>query len=334
VEKVRVHTRASAADADAGWSEVVPATPQRVNLLDLTNGAVADLGRATLPPGKYQQLRLMLAVNGAANPLANSVVSNGAAETALSVTSADQTGIKVALDLDVAAGKTADLVLDFDACKSVVRRGNTGHFDLKPTVAATNVSSGIGTVIGYVDKALGVDTTVVSIQADGVQVKATLPDESGRFVLYPVPAGTYDLVVAPARHVTMLMGGVPVVEAATTAVNSRALPFASPLSTVRTVNGTLGDASGTVRATQTYGGGPRIEVAWGAVDSSSGAFTFALPVDAPWRTLYAADPVALGFVPDAAIAGTYTLEAVTAGGAKSSPINVLLPGPPITLVIP
>jgi hypothetical protein len=49
VQKVRVHKSGSAADNDAGWSEVVLAAPQRVDLLTLTNGTLLPLGQTELP---------------------------------------------------------------------------------------------------------------------------------------------------------------------------------------------------------------------------------------------------------------------------------------------
>ena len=60
---------------------------------------------------------------------------------------ARQSGLKIDADVDVVAGKTTNLVLDFDACKSVVRRGNSGAVqpeagDLR--VAAGHRTSGCG----------------------------------------------------------------------------------------------------------------------------------------------------------------------------------------------
>ena len=43
VEKVRVHQSGSAADGDAGWSEVVLSPPRRVDLLSLTNGVLTEV---------------------------------------------------------------------------------------------------------------------------------------------------------------------------------------------------------------------------------------------------------------------------------------------------
>ncbi|HPM67766.1 MAG TPA: DUF4382 domain-containing protein, partial [Piscinibacter sp.] len=92
VEKVRVHRSSTAADADAGWSEVVLNPARRVNLLDLTNGVLAELGQTELPAGIYTQLRLQLASNGSTGPYANSVLPTGGTETPLDTPSAQQSG--------------------------------------------------------------------------------------------------------------------------------------------------------------------------------------------------------------------------------------------------
>jgi hypothetical protein len=60
VQKVRVNQSATAADGDAGWSEVVLNPAQKINLLSLTNGAVAELGSVLLPVGNYKQISLVL----------------------------------------------------------------------------------------------------------------------------------------------------------------------------------------------------------------------------------------------------------------------------------
>ena len=45
VERVRVHRSSSAEPDDAGWREVVLPAPQRVDLLELTNGTLLPLGQ-------------------------------------------------------------------------------------------------------------------------------------------------------------------------------------------------------------------------------------------------------------------------------------------------
>jgi len=189
-------------------------------------------------------------------------------------------------------------------------------------------------VIGYVDPALGTASTQVSVQAAGVPVKATAPDATGKFVLYPVPVGTYDLVVTASGRVNAVMTGVPVITTAFTTVNSAALAISPPVATQRAVTGTVTPATATVRALQPFTTGPTVEVGWGAVDATTGAFSFSLPIEAPVKTAYVANPVTLTFTPDATAAGKYTLEAASAGAVKTTSINASAVVPPVTFTFP
>lgn len=335
IDRVRVNQSATAADGDAGWSEVVLSPPRRVDLLTLSNGVLEDLGQTPLPSGTYTQLRLVLVPNDASNPLANSVVPTGGTETALTTPSAQQSGLKINTAIDVPAGQVADVVIDFDACKSIVKRGNSGQYNLKPVLSVVPVLSDAGLrVIGYVDPALGVASTQVSLQQAGVPVKATAPDATGKFVLYPVPVGTYDLVVTSAGHATALVTGVPVVDTAYTTVGAAALPIVPPTATPRDVTGSVAPATATVRTLQTFNGGPTIEAAWSPVDATSGAFAATLPIGAPVRAAYAANPVAWAFTADPTAAGKYTVEATSAGVVKTQAIDVNAAVPPLSFTFP
>lgn len=334
IQKVRVHQNQDAADADSGWSEIIVNPARRVNLLTLTNGVLEELGQTSLPAGKYQQVRLVLAENSTATPLANSVVPTGGTETALTTPSGTQTGIKLNADIDVTADKVLDVALDFDACKSVVKHGNSGQYNLKPVISVIPILSDAGLrVVGYVDPSIAL-TTSVSVQASGIPVKATTPDAAGKFVLYPVPVGSYDLVVSSPGHVTAVMTGVPVITTAFTNVNTAALPITPPTATTRNVTGTVTPVTASVVARQTFTGGPAFEVAWGSVDSTTGAFSFALPIEAPVKTAYVANPVALSFAADAAAAGKYTLAATSDSATKTQAIDVSAVVPPVTLILP
>jgi hypothetical protein len=339
VQKVRVHQSATALDGDAGWADIVLAPARRIDLLTLSNGVLDELGQTALPAGRYTQLRLVLAANGNNAPWANSVMPTGGSETALDTPSAQQSGIKLNVEIDVAADKRVDVVLDFDACKSVVKRGNSGRYNLKPVISVIPRLFDAGMrIVGFVDPLLGAGTAEVSAQLAGVPIKSTRADADGQFVLYPVPAGTYDLVVSAAGRVTTVMTGVPVITTAHTLVNTSLLPIVPPLSSapLRTVAGTLTPVTGTVRALQRLSGisGPTVEVAWGSVDPSSGAFTFALPVDAPVKTAYVPNPLALVFAADAAAAGQYTIEAASNGLLQTRVIDATAAVPQIDFVFP
>lgn len=323
IEKVRVHQSSDAAEDASGWSEVVLDPPRRVDLLTLTNGVLEELGQTSLPAGRYTQMRLVLAANGGATPLANSVVPTGGSETALTTPSGQQSGLKLNVQMDVAANQVADFVIDFDACKSVVRRGNSGQYNLKPVISVTPLLSEAGLrVIGYVDPAIANASTTVSVQQAGVPVKATVPQTDGRFVLYPVPEGSYDLVIGAAGRVTAVMTGVPVVASSYTTVNSTSFAFLPSPSAAATVTGTVTPVTATVRALQTLTGGPTVEVAWALVDADTGVFQATLPTQAPEKTAYVPNATtAYTFTPDPSVAGQYTLEAAYGGMTQTHSVN-------------
>ncbi|MEO6293332.1 MAG: DUF4382 domain-containing protein [Burkholderiaceae bacterium] len=134
IQKVRVHKSSDATDTDGGWSEIVLNPAKKVDLLSLTNGKLEDLGQTVLPAGKYTQLRLVLTDNNGI-PFANSAKPTGESEVALQTPSGQQSGIKTNIDITVPANTTADFVLDFDACKSIVAAGGSGKYLLKPVLS-------------------------------------------------------------------------------------------------------------------------------------------------------------------------------------------------------
>jgi hypothetical protein len=322
VDRVRVHQSDTAADSDGGWQELVLAEPRRVDLLSLTNGVLEDLGSTTLPAGQYTQVRLVLADNSAADPMANSVIPTGAAEVALDTPSAQQSGLKIKTNFTVSPTQVADLVLDFDACKSVVKRGNSGRYNLKPVLTAIPVFAAAGNAVqGYVAPALANGSTAVSVQQAGVVVKATAPDAvTGKFVLSPVPVGTYDLVLTADGRVTSVITGVPVIDTARTTIGSETARLDPPTSTMRNANGTvLFTGGGTtipdalVRALQKLTSGPSVELIARPTDAATGAFSYALPASAPQFGGHVAAPALPAFAADATVAGKYTLEALVPG---------------------
>lgn len=337
VEKVRVHQSEDAVDGDAGWQEIpIIDAPRRIDLLTLTNGVLEALGQTVLPAGKYTQMRLVLADNDAI-PLANAVVPNGQSEVELTTPSGQQTGIKMNVDITVEPDKVADFVIDFDACKSVVVAGSSGKYLLKPVVSVIPVLTEAGQrIIGYLDPATLGANTLVSAQSGGVVVKSTPPATgaefgliAGQFVLYPVPPGTYDLVITSSGRATAVMTGVPVTTTAFTHVSSETVRIALTGSGTASASGTVMlnaspvDTGASVRALQTLHDGPTVEVAAMPVDASSGAYGFLLPTGAPQVTAYAANPAAIVFAPDSAdaaltAAGEYTLEASIQGLAPQT----------------
>jgi len=338
VEKVRVHQSGSAGDNDAGWSEVTLPTPQRIDLLTLTNGTLLPLGQTELPAGTYTQMRLVLGnttpPGWPAGTLANSIKPTGAGETALTTPSGQQSGLKMNVNIAVPAGQVADFAIDFNACKSFVKAGNSGKYILKPVLSVIPILSPAGQrIVGFVDPSLVNAGTTVSAQFAGVPMRATQPDTTGRFVLYPVPAGTYDLVITASGRVNAVMTGVPVGGSSSTVIGSDAVRIDTPLSAASyvasgtvTVNGSPAATGGIVRALQSFSTGPTFEVTGVTVNSVSGEYSFMLPAGEPVRTTYVVNPVSITFAPDIVPppqAGKYLLEAtVPTLATKTTPITL------------
>jgi hypothetical protein len=325
IQKVRVHQSTTAGDSDAGWSEIVLSPAKRVNLLNLSNGVLEMLGQTPLPTGKYQQMRLVLAADDNVNPLANSVVPNGASEVPLTTPSGQQSGVKMNIDIDIAANKMADFVLDFDTCKSVERTGASAKYQLKPVVRVTpHYVSGVA---GYVDTSLSGALTGVSVQQGGVVVKSTVPDSTGKFLLLPVAPGTYDLVVTAPGHATAVVTGVVVATDTVTTLNGSTSGLNPPASATGTAAGNVTTGASpidaTVAATQALTVGDKIEVSDGAADPTTGAYAYALPTAAPVVAAYVVAPGTLSFAADSAVAGKYGLAASSAGVTKTAgPITI------------
>jgi hypothetical protein len=325
IEKVRIHQSANAQDADAGWSEITLSPSKRVDLRTLTNGVLEELGTTPLAAGHYTQLRLVLANNsgGGSGALANAVQLTGGSPIPLTTPSAQQSGYKLLGNFDVASGQMADVVMDFDACHSVVTAGNSGQYLLKPVI--TVVPRVTTSISGVLTTTLTLSSTTVAAQQDGVTVRSTTPDSSGAFSIPFLQPGTYTLVITSDGHATGVITSVPA-GTGTTVVSGTATAIVLPVSAMADIHGTVtastlsGGSTVTaavtdanVRALQTLTGGPVIEVATQKVDSVLGTYQFSVPKAAPVKAAYSTATLAL--TPDTAVAGKYTVETQAPGRA-------------------
>ncbi|MCW5632519.1 MAG: DUF4382 domain-containing protein [Rubrivivax sp.] len=335
VTKVRVHRSDTAPETDGEWHEIVLPAPMRVDLLTLTNGTLQPLGQARLPAGIYRQLRLVLAANTAADPLANAVKPIGGSETALTTPSGQQSGLKMNVNLEVPADKVVDFAIDFDGCKSFVRAGNSGKILLKPVLSVLPILTDAGQRIeGYLDPSLVAPGTVVSAQNGGVPVRSTPPGADGKFRLYPVPVGTYDVVITAAGRVNAVFTGVPVVTTSTTTLGDPTGRIDTPASAAShavsgkvTANASVVDTGGVVRALQVLTGGPVVEVGTANALADDGTYGMTLPAGAPVRLPYAAGALTFPWAADLPRAGLYRLEATATGFATPKPAEIALTGP-------
>lgn len=327
VNKVRVHQSASASDTDGGWVDITPSTG-KIDLLNLTNGVLQSLGETPLAAGHYTQLRLVLDANTGAT-MANSVVPTATGvEQTLITPSAVQSGIKLVNEFDVVAGQRVDLVLDFDACKSVVARGN-GSYALKPVVKV--IPTVLNGISGFVSTALLSQHVMVSAQQNGVVVSATTPNATtGEFFLARLVPGNYDVVLTADNSATAVVGAVPVASAtSTTALSTSAAPLTLAASATGSIAGTVGltPASLTetafVSAKQSFAAGPTVTVKYQGVEA--GAYSLSnLPLAAPRFAAYSATLPLTFSAQTNTVPGTakYAVSASAFGYATSAPATV------------
>ena len=328
VSKVRVHQSASAAETDAGWTDITLNPARKINLLNLTNGALDALGETPLNAGHYSQLRLVLDPNSG-NKIANSVIPSGdVLEHLLDTPSAVQSGIKLVNEFDVTAGQRVDLVLDFDACKSVVTKGN-GNYALKPVIKV--IPTAVNGISGFVNPLLLASHVQVSAQQNGVIVSATTPKAiTGEFFLARLIPGNYDVVITADQRATSIIGAVPVTSTtATTSLSTSIAPINLAGSATGMISGvvTLTPASTTevayVTAMQSIVSGPTVVVKYQGADVLSGAYTLSnLPLTAPQYAVYKTSlpPV---FIADTTNgAGKYRIDASALGYTTKSIASV------------
>ncbi len=279
VTDVKIHTSANAGSNDSGWVDLTPNlknSPQQVDLLSQasTECFLAMLGSKTeIQSGSYQQIRVFLAADNTSisgnqcssapgNPANCLVLAADNSVHALKLASEAQSGLKIPSGqiaggkFTISAGETKDLDIDFNACLSIVASGS-GQFILKPVLRAGEVglSSAInGTVIdnSTSQPILGGTTVVALEQVDngGVDrvVMSTLADANGNFVLCPVPAGTYDLVVAAVNG-----AGVFYAATVTTGVQASTAVGNIPVNPEPSTNGASTAAASLTGVVQTSG---------------------------------------------------------------------------------
>ncbi len=166
-----------------GWETADPFNAGIYDLLELTNGLDTLLCQLELPEGKLSQVRLILGEN-------NELVI-GSNTYPIKVPSGQQSGLKLNLHQYLDAATSYTIWLDFDACKSVVVKGN-GNYSLKPVIRAFSDSTN-GKLKGYVLP----DSLPSYVYAiDGSDSFMTISRADGFFMICGLD-GTYDLFIEP-----------------------------------------------------------------------------------------------------------------------------------------
>ncbi|MBN2178549.1 MAG: DUF4382 domain-containing protein [Deltaproteobacteria bacterium] len=198
IEEVQVCLDDENDEEENNWYTV--AEPKRTyNLLELVNGVQAQLGVTDLDAGRYTQMRLIIGTEARdSHPYANYIVIVDDEDNPheLKVPSGSQTGIKLVSGFEIYENQTTELILDFDASRSVVKAGNSGKWILKPVikVIGTTVATISGTVTD--NEGLGLMGALVSAQfydGDMIVQASTVTDENGDYRLFVEP-NIYNLV--------------------------------------------------------------------------------------------------------------------------------------------
>jgi len=354
VRKVRVHQSDSANENAAGWSEITLNPSRTINLLNLNdptqpNFALDNLGETSLPSGHYTQVRLVLDDNNGNQSNANWVVLSAdptKTPVPLETPSAIRSGIKLINQFDVPSGQRVDLLLDFDACKSIVQRGN-GTYALKPVIKVIPyVLNGID---GFVDTALLGSHVVVSAQVNGEIVRATVPNTNlapnpnrGKFFLARLPEGVnYNVVITADNHATAVIAGVPVASSTSiTSISTSTTPFTLVASTAQDITGTVTlnpatdeeavfiTAKQVLNTTATVNPAPTVTVKTRAAtplpSAQTGDFSYilTLPTGAPSLAPYGPLPITPVTTGQSGVAGLYTVQAAAIGYTTQSFSNI------------
>jgi hypothetical protein len=142
IKEVRVvpNGKENARDNDPGLPLIVDFDPDNtgngrdVNIMKL-HFLQEILGSAVIQAGRYNQVRLILEPNPKNGPFRNYFIltDNPTEKIALTTPSAQQTGVKIVGHFTVTPGVLNTILLDFDPNEAIVKLGQTGQDNLKPT---------------------------------------------------------------------------------------------------------------------------------------------------------------------------------------------------------
>lgn len=169
---------------DSGEFVILPMLPVRVNLLDLTNGQDTLLGNVELEAGqRVTQVRLILGDD-------NTLVLADGSEVSIMTPSGQTSGLKFNIQSNVEVTSGYKVMIDFDAEKSVVAKGN-GSYSLKPVIRGYIVAN-TSKIFGNIAPAT-IPFKVMAVR--GTDTILTVSDtlQGNFFMLHGLTSGTYDI---------------------------------------------------------------------------------------------------------------------------------------------
>lgn len=183
VTRVEVHIAES--DSNSGWF-VINNDPATYDLLTLRNGASVVLGSNFLDAGHYTQIRLIIGTG-------SNIVVDGIVYP-LEIPSGVQSGVKLNHQFEIRSGLLYELLLDFDAERSIVLTGS-GQYKLKPVIRLTPIVIS-GTISGNINP-LSASGFVYAISGTDTALTVAEPI-TGSFMLMALSEQTYRVEVFSA----------------------------------------------------------------------------------------------------------------------------------------
>ncbi|TFH00939.1 MAG: DUF4382 domain-containing protein [Calditrichales bacterium] len=201
-DSVNISFSQVSAHIDSEWVSV-SGDPVTVDLLSLTNGNTILLGSADIPAGHYTQVRVI--IDSAEIGVDGNVWD-------LTVPSGAQTGLKMGPEFTVEEGSIYEMIIDFDASRSIVVMGGKNHpkgYKLKPHLRMI-MKAVSGSVSGMVTNPQDAPVAY-AIQATDTVTSAFVDTLSGHFKLGFLPVGEYKIAVADTNSLSYEQTGVWVI---------------------------------------------------------------------------------------------------------------------------
>ncbi len=183
-QQVNVNVIGAQVNTQGGWVSLSVKTGI-YNLLDFYNGHDTLIATGSIPSGNINQVRLILDSTG------NTVMLNNVLYP-LQTPSAQQSGLKINANYTITAGGICDIVIDFDAGRSVVATG-TGTYILKPVIRS---NANNGTIQGTITPIVA-QYPVMAISSANDTATTMSSVINGGFQIQNLPSGTYTVVITP-----------------------------------------------------------------------------------------------------------------------------------------
>ena len=204
---------------------VLTEEPMEIDLLTLSNGITEQLASVELEAGSYDLIRMHVTDS--------KVILKNGSEFDLKIPSGPSSGLKIKINprLEINEGQTTDVLLDFDASKSFVAKGNwkggeVNGFNFKPVVRCV--------LLGMAGRIEGMVTDTANTALENASVKVWMPtndveadslitssftSSEGKYQIIGILPGTYYMTTELDSFMTDTVYNVNVSEGQSTHVN-------------------------------------------------------------------------------------------------------------------